>query len=94
MNAWPQPLKNVEEPIARRLAPVVRDLIVAELRRVKAERLGTMEAEIMDAAAEVGRAVDTLAQCRFTAAEPQARIALVNAAARLRRIMEKHGRMP
>lgn len=41
MNARPQPLKGVEEPIARRLAPVVRDMIVAELRRIM-EKHGRM----------------------------------------------------
>ncbi len=87
------------DPIARALAPAVREMMLDEVRRqAAAERRAhaeEIEAEIMAASRDVARAADRLAQARFSgAAEGNAHRALVKAAMALGQIMRKHGRMP
>ncbi len=74
--------------IARRLAPLIREMFADEVKRDR------QDAEIMEAAEEVGHAVDRLLQAKFTQLEPNARVNLEKAATRLRRLMSKYGRMP
>lgn len=94
MNALPRPSSRQIEPIARRLTPVIHDMIAAELRRTRVDRVVEIEEEIMGAAAAVGMALDELLQAKFSPGEPHARTGLEQAAKALRRIMKKHGRMP
>ncbi len=87
------------DPIARALAPAVRDLLLDEVRRhVAAEakaQAEEAEAEIESACIAVARATDRLVQARFSgAAEGRAHQALVKAAMTLGQTLRKHGRMP
>lgn len=82
------------EKIASTISPIIRELIATEDRRERAERQALIDAEIMKAAKELGRALDELQRAKFTAQEPGARIRLEKIAQRMRRVMEKHGRMP
>lgn len=87
------------DPIARALAPAVREMLLDEVRRhAAAERRAEadqIEAEIMQAGCEVARAADRLMQARFAGtAEGRAHRALVKAAMALGQTMRKHGRMP
>lgn len=46
MNALPRPSSRQIEPIARRLTPVIHDMIAAELRRTRVDRVVEIEEEI------------------------------------------------
>lgn len=94
MNVAPRPSSRQIEPIARRLTPVIRDMIAAEVHRARVDRVVEIENEIMGAAAAVGTALDKLLQAKFSPGEPAARTGLERAAKSLRRVMKKHGRMP
>lgn len=85
--------------IARKLAPVVREMLMQEVRRRAASAApptaAEIEADILAACREVARASDRLAQAEFSgAAEIPARQALVKACDLLSRTMRRHGRMP
>lgn len=87
------------EPLAKALTPLVRDLLLEEVRRhAKAEReatANTVDLEIMEASRAVARAADRLSSARFSgAAEGNAHRNLVKASNALAAVMHKHGRMP
>lgn len=101
------PLRKIEhviapldeaDPIARRVLAGVRRMVERELERVRAAppRVVVMraDAEIMRACRKVAEAADRLEQAKFTSGEIEARRSLERAAKSLRRVMEKHGRMP
>lgn len=85
--------------LARKLAPVVREMLMQEVRRhaaAKAEpTIAEIDAEILAACREVANASDRLSQAAFSgAAEIPARQALIKACDMLSRTMRRHGRMP
>lgn len=85
--------------LAKTLAPMVREMLLDEVRKVAAAREDAppnkADADIMAACLAVARASDALAQARFAGApEISARMAIVRASDALARIMRKHGRMP
>jgi hypothetical protein len=89
------------DPLARALAPVVREMLLAEVERIAAAipvttraKAGDVEADIMKACRAVAAAADRLAQAKYGSGEIPARKSLEAAANTLRRAMERHGRMP
>lgn len=88
------------DPLARALAPVVREMLMAEVERIAAAIPATKakahdgEADIMKACRVVASAADRLAQAKYSPGEIAARKSLETAANGLRRAMERHGRMP
>jgi hypothetical protein len=89
------------DPLARKLAPVVREMLMAEVERIAAETLpatrakaGEADRDIMKACRVVASAADRLAQAKYGPGEIAARKSLENAANGLRRAMCRHGRMP
>ncbi|MCF6111982.1 hypothetical protein [Mesorhizobium muleiense] len=90
--------KNVE-PLARALAPVVREMLIAEVERLAAtlpvaKPKSKADDDIMEACRQVASAADRLAQAKFGTGEIAARKSLERAATFLGRAMRKHGRMP
>lgn len=96
------PLDNRVDPLAKKLAPVVREMLLTEVARLiaseppqtKAAKANKAEAEIMEACRLVARAVDRLEQAKYAVGEVAARRELEKAAHNLGRAMRKHGRMP
>ncbi|TPK38685.1 hypothetical protein [Mesorhizobium sp. B2-5-3] len=88
------------DPLARKLAPVVREMLMAEVERIAASipssraKAGEVDADIMKACRVVASAADRLAQAKYGPGEIAARKSLENAANGLRRAMCRHGRMP
>jgi hypothetical protein len=87
------------DPLARALAPLVRNMLLDEVRRhAAADRQHHADAiadEIMQASRKVAKAADRLAEARFSGApERDAHRRVVKAAAELGGVMRKHGRMP
>ncbi|MER8560159.1 hypothetical protein [Mesorhizobium sp. M0578] len=94
--------KNVD-PLARLLAPVVRQMLIAEVERLaaaipvakpKATGASKADDDIMEACRKVASAADALAHAKFGVGEIAARKSLERAATFLGRAMRKHGRMP
>ncbi|RWF02980.1 hypothetical protein [Mesorhizobium sp.] len=92
--------KNVD-PLARALAPVVREMLIAEVERLaatmpaaKPKSASKADDDIMEACRQVASAADRLAQAKFGVGEIAARKSLERAATFLGRAMRKHGRMP
>lgn len=90
--------KNVD-PLARALAPVVREMLLAEVERIAAaspvaKPKSKADDDIMEACRQVANAADRLAQAKFGVGEIAARKSLERAATFLGRAMRKHGRMP
>ncbi|WP_421912751.1 hypothetical protein [Mesorhizobium sp.] len=88
------------DPVARALAPIVREMLMAEVERMAAAIQPVAKAkpskaddEIMEACRQVAVAADRLAQAKYTAGEPAAHRALERAGKLLGRVMRKHGRM-
>jgi hypothetical protein len=95
------PLDNRVDPLAKKLAPVVREMLLAEIARLvaaeppaKPAKAGRAEADIMEACRVVARAADRLEQAKYGIGEVAARRELERAAHILGRAMRKHGRMP
>lgn len=95
------PVENqIEGKLARKLAPVVREMLLAEIERLAAAKVDKppkadkADADIMEACRLVARAVDRLEQAKYGLGEVSARRALEKAAHDLGRAMRKHGRMP
>lgn len=94
----------LSETFAEEIAVVLKPLVVAEANRLAAARPQSAEAiaakkeeaEIMRACKAVAAASDTLAQAEFAGlgAAANARKRLIAAAAQLRQVMQKHGRLP
>lgn len=86
------------DEVARRMAPLVREMMLAEVARAVAAEREThpdkTDIEIMEACRAVARAVDLLAGAKFTAGEIVARRRLEASAAALAKLMRRHGRMP
>jgi hypothetical protein len=86
------------DPLAKALAPIVREMLLAEVERLAAARAKSKptraEMDIDDACTAVARAADRLAMAKFTGREIPARRELEKAADALGRAMRKHGRMP
>ncbi|QKC83254.1 hypothetical protein [Mesorhizobium sp. NZP2077] len=90
------------DPLARALAPVVREMLMAEVERVAAslpvpkprDASTKADRDIMAACLEVAEAADRLAQAKYGIGEIVARTKLERAGAHLGRVMKKHGRMP
>lgn len=89
------------DPLARALAPVVREMLMAEVERLAAAikpvekpKVSQADIDIMQACRSVAQAADRLAQVKYGPGEIAARKSLENAATKLRRAMERHGRMP
>ncbi|TIX73965.1 MAG: hypothetical protein E5V25_04075 [Mesorhizobium sp.] len=88
------------DPLARKLAPVVREMLLAEVERIAASvpklkaKASQVDIDIMKACRMVASAADRLAQAKYGPGEIAARKSLENAANGLRRAMERHGRMP
>ncbi|TIR00846.1 hypothetical protein [Mesorhizobium sp.] len=96
-----RPLDNRVDPIARKLAPVVREMLLAEVERIAASQpaakpkaASKAEEDIMEACRQVASAADRLAQAKYGVGEIAARKSLERAATILGRAMRKHGRMP
>ncbi|TPM41560.1 hypothetical protein [Mesorhizobium sp. B2-3-4] len=95
------PLSQRVDPLARKLAPVVREMLLAEVERLAAAikpvgkpKPSKADEDIMQACRTVAAAADRLAQAKYGPGEIAARKSLENAATKLRRAMERHGRMP
>lgn len=94
----------LSEAFAEEIATVLKPLVVAEAKRLEAARPQSAEmlaakkeeAEIMRACKAVAAASDALAQAEFggLGAMATARKRLIAAAAQLRQVMAKHGRLP
>ena len=88
------------DPLARALAPVVREMLLAEVERIAAEmpqdkpKRDRADADIMEACRLVAKTVDRLADAKYGPGEIKARRELEKAALNLGRAMRKHGRMP
>lgn len=89
------------DPLARALAPVVREMLIAEVERIaaaipaaKPRTSSKADDDIMEACRQVASAADRLAQAKFGAGEIAARKSLERAAKVLGRAMRKYGRMP
>ncbi|RUU48059.1 hypothetical protein EOD08_04095 [Mesorhizobium sp. M6A.T.Ca.TU.002.02.2.1] len=89
------------DPLARALAPVVRQMLIAEVERLaaampvaKPKPTSKADDDIMEACRQVANAADKLAQAKFGVGEIAARKSLERAATYLGRAMRKHGRMP
>ncbi len=88
------------DPLARALAPMVREMLMLEVARVAAKLpakpkvISKADDEIMEACRQVANAVDKLAQAKFGVGEISARRSLERAATVLGKTMRKHGRMP
>ncbi|RWO29596.1 MAG: hypothetical protein EOS10_22390 [Mesorhizobium sp.] len=89
------------DPLARALAPVVREMLIAEVERLaaampvaKPKAASKADDDIMEACRQVANAADRLAQAKFGVGEIAARKSLERAANFLGRAMRKHGRMP
>jgi len=95
-------LDNRVDPLAKKLAPVVREMLLAEIARLVAAdpptarpaKAGRAETDIMEACRLVARAADRLEQAKYGIGEVAARRELEKAARTLGRAMRKHGRMP
>jgi hypothetical protein len=91
-------ISRTADPLAKALAPIVREMLLAEVERLAAMRAATKpsraDVEIEEACAAVARAADRHAGAKFTRDEIPARLALEKAATRLGRVMHRHGRMP
>lgn len=96
------PIDSRVDPLARKLAPVVREMLLAEVERLiaaeppqaKPSKADKADADIMEACRLVARAVDRLSQAKYGLGEVTARRELEKAAFNLGRAMRKHGRMP
>ncbi len=96
------PIDNRADPLAKKLAPVVREMFLAEVARLvaseppqpKPDKARKAEADIMEACRLVARAADRLEQAKFGPGEVTARRELEKAAHNLGRAMRKYGRMP
>ncbi|TPI39298.1 hypothetical protein FJW07_14045 [Mesorhizobium sp. B3-1-9] len=94
------PVENrIEGKLARKLAPVVREMLLAEIERLAASTVAKPKAskaddDIMEACRMVASAADGLAHAKFGPGEIAARKSLERAATVLGRAMRKHGRMP
>lgn len=91
------PLDQVDE-VARRMLPALRSMVRAEVEHLKVPaprvRISKVDAELMEACRKVAAAVDRLEQAKFAGqGEIGARVSLGKAAARLRNVMKRHGRM-
>ncbi|TPN79979.1 hypothetical protein [Mesorhizobium sp. B1-1-2] len=90
------------DPLARKLAPVVREMLLAEVERLAAslpkpkprDASTKADRDIMQACREVAEAADRLAQAKFGIGELAARTKMERAGAHLGRVMKKYGRMP
>lgn len=90
------------DPLARKLAPVVREMLLAEVERVAAslsaprhkDASSKADKDIMAACREVAEAADKLAQAKYGIGEIAARVKLERAGGHLGRVMKKYGRMP
>lgn len=90
------------DPLARALAPVVREMLLAEVQRVAAslpvpshkDASTKADRDIMAACREVAEAADKLAQAKYGIGEIVARTKLERAGAHLGRVMKKYGRLP
>lgn len=88
------------DPLARALAPVVREMLMAEVERIAASmpqakpKASFAEDNVMEACRLVAEAADRLAQAKFGIGEIAARKSLERAANNLGRTMRKYGRMP
>lgn len=89
------------DPLARALAPVVREMLMAEVERVAAKLpvakpriTSKADDEIMEACRHVANAVDRLLQDKFAVGEIAARRRLERTATVLGKTLRKHGRMP
>ncbi|MBZ9719117.1 hypothetical protein LB519_14810 [Mesorhizobium sp. AD1-1] len=94
-------LETKVDPLARKLAPVVREMLLAEVERLaasipaaKPRQTSKADAAIMEACRQVAAASDRLALAKFGAGEIAARKSLERAGALLGRTMHKYGRMP
>ncbi|MER9130697.1 hypothetical protein [Mesorhizobium sp. M0768] len=82
------------------MAPVVRQMLLAEVERLAAAlpaakpKASKADDDIMEACRQVASATDRLAQAKFGAGEIAARKSLERAGTILGRVMRKHGRMP
>ncbi|RWE75265.1 hypothetical protein [Mesorhizobium sp.] len=95
------PVENqIEGKLARKLAPVVREMLLAEVERLAAAKVAarpkvsTADETIMEACRLVARTVDRLEDAKYTKREIAARRDLEKAALDLGRAMRKFGRMP
>lgn len=88
------------DPLAKALAPVVRQMLLAEVERLAAAspakpKPSKADDDIMEACRVVAAASDRLAQAKFAGvSEIPARKSLDRAATLLSRAMRRHGRMP
>jgi len=84
------------DDLSRRLAPLVRDMLLAEVERHAAERAQPSKADIdiLECCRGGALAADGHAAVKFTAAEIPARRRLERAATALGMAMRRHGRMP
>lgn len=87
------------DPLAKALAPIVREMMMAEVERLAARKVqqapSAADVEINGACREVARASDRLLTARFSgAAEAAAHRSLVKSTMHLSKVMRKHGRMP
>lgn len=92
-------LAEKTDGLTRALTPLVRALLLEEVRRHadadRRTRAAEIDAEINAACRAVASAADRLAAARFNgAAEANAHRGLVKAAMALGKVMRKHGRMP
>ena len=90
---------NSVDPLAKALAPLVRELLLDEVRQhaavARKAAQDEIDREINDATRAVARASDQLAAARFSGMpEAAAHRNLVKAAMALGKVMRKHGRMP
>ncbi|BAB54378.1 hypothetical protein [Mesorhizobium japonicum] len=92
---------QIEGQLARKLAPVVREMLLAEVERIAASQprpkpksVSKADDDIMEACRQVASAADRLAQAKYGVGEISARKSLERAATVLGRAMRKHGRMP
>jgi hypothetical protein len=92
---------QIEGQLARRLAPVVREMLMAEVERVaaaipaaKPKSTGKADDEIMEACRQVANAVDQLLHEKFGVGEIAARRRLERTATILGKTLRRHGRMP
>lgn len=87
MHVEPDRQRQRAEALARVLTPMIE----AHLRLQPPPAPDPIDAEIMAACGAVGRAVDRLAQVKYTQQEVRARVSLEAAAKRLRSAMGKRG---
>ncbi|RWK12517.1 hypothetical protein [Mesorhizobium sp.] len=94
------PIDSRVDPLARKLAPVVREMLLTEVQRIAAsipvarDKARKADDEIMEACRLVARAVDRLSEAKYSQREIAARRELEKTALHLGRAMRRHGRMP